>query len=298
MTDLPDEEKEEYILTPEEEKKVIENAIESAQRRFIWKRFQINESQVQIDAKMATIDWHKEINRKRVLYIANSLKHRQIEQDLMNKERKANEIKELEALKLRCTSKYMFDGMCRVSLNEFGEKFIVDDDNKAMIKALCLFLSRDPRFETELGFSFKKGLWFKGLQGRGKTYPIKCARGNELNPIKIISTIDATESLKETGRFDIGPYKMLYIDDVGTEELDTKNYGSKINFFKLFIERIYLEQNDFGNLMITTNCPFKEIEDRYGLRVSSRIKDMFNIITVKGIDRRGKKFQKEINESK
>jgi len=79
----------------------------------------------------------------------------------------------------------------------------------------------------------------------------------------------------------------LYLDDVGTEEPIVNHYGTKINWFKNFIEMYYLKNKPFNKLIISTNNSFDEIESKYGFRVRSRIKDMFNIIDVQGKDMRG-----------
>ena len=111
---------------------------------------------------------------------------------------------------------------------------------------------------------------------------------NEIRPISIHSLIDITETIKKDQNFELPIYDYLYLDDVGTEELDSKNYGSKITWFKNFIELIYLSRNNFSNLMVSTNDNFSKIESRYGIRVRSRLKDMFNFIDVHGPDMRGK----------
>ena len=49
----------------------------------------------------------------------------------------------------------------------------------------------------------------------------------------------------------------------------------------------YLKNKPFNKLIISTNNNFDEIESKYGFRVRSRIKDMFNIIDVRGKDMRG-----------
>ena len=43
----------------------------------------------------------------------------------------------------------------------------------------------------------------------------------------------------------------------------------------------------FNKLIISTNNSFDELESKYGFRVRSRLKDMFNIIDVDGKDLRG-----------
>jgi DNA replication protein DnaC len=97
------------------------------------------------------------------------------------------------------------------------------------------------------------------------------------------------DEIKSTGEYQIkrGDNKILYLDDVGTEESTALHYGNKINFFKNFIETVYLKNKIFNQLIISTNCSFTEMEEKYGFRVRSRMKDMFNVVDIKCKDMRG-----------
>lgn len=142
-----------------------------------------------------------------------------------------------------------------------------------------------------MGFSFKKGLLIRGVSGLGKTFLVKCIEKNEIKPIKTVSMIEVSYELKQEGEYQIkqGNNRIIYLDDVGTEEATINHYGTKINWFKDFIETVYLRgvEKGFGGLIISTNNSFAEIEEKYGFRVRSRCKDMFNIIDVTGEDMRG-----------
>jgi DNA replication protein DnaC len=193
-------------------------------------------------------------------------------------------------LKERCDAMYMFKLMKWTSQNEYGTPLIMNDQNKHFMAALCYFLSEDPRFETELGYDLNKGLLIRGISGLGKTHLVKCLQDNELNPVLILSMVEITETIRDTGEFQInlGGRKVVYLDDVGTEEATVNHFGSKISFFKNFVELVYLKNKVFNKLMISTNNSFQQIEEKYGFRVRSRMKDMFNVIDVKGEDMRGK----------
>jgi DNA replication protein DnaC len=188
----------------------------------------------------------------------------------------------------------MYQLMAWSSRNVYGKSLIVKDDKRGLdfsklITVLCFFVSKDERFEKELGYSFDKGLWIRGISGLGKTHLVKCISENGLNPILVISMLEIEESIRLNGHYSINPknHKIIYIDDVGTEEATVKNYGSNINFFKNFIEGTYLRSKTFEHLIISTNNSFSEIEQKYGFRVRSRIKDMFNIVDIVGKDIRG-----------
>ena len=80
--------------------------------------------------------------------------------------------------------------------------------------------------------------------------------------------------------------KVIYLDDVGTEESTLNVYGTKITWFKDFIENYSLDKLKPNKLIISTNCNFDEIEEKYTGRVRSRMAEMFNFIKVTGTDRR------------
>ncbi len=287
---LTDPEPEEYILTKEEEELLIKNKIEHLKQYAVWKMAQLGFLDAQIMEKLKEIDWDNEFDKDELFKNANSNKHQNIwhsQQRIKEKEDAAIRAKELIE---KCTAKYMFKLMKWTSENKLGRKLIVNDSNKHFITTLCYFFSRDLKFETELGYSFNKGLLIRGIAGLGKTHLVKCLEENELNPILILSMIEITDEIKMQGEFEIiyGGKKIIYLDDVGTEEPVVNHYGTKISFFKNYIELMYLKNQNktFNHLIISTNNSFSEIEDRYGFRVRSRIREMFNIVDVKGEDMR------------
>lgn len=153
------------------------------------------------------------------------------------------------------------------------------------IKALCFFFASDTRFETDFNYSFQKGLWVRGLPGRGKTYPLISLQTNASFPFRIHSMITIAQTIHETGEYHITDF-LKVIDDVGSEQSLINHFGTKINWFKDFIEVYYAAKEPFNQLIITTNLDFDEVEKMYGFRVRSRIKEMFNIIDVQGKDLR------------
>jgi len=293
LTSLDEEKepKEPYILTKDEEDYAITNAILSAKRQLAWKMKGLGYVDSQILDKEKEIDWTAEVNIPELLNMANSNKNYEIWQKSQREKERQEEIKKAKELRELWTAKNMYSLMKWTSEKVYGKQLILHDNNKNLIKALCYFVSEDERLESELGLSFKKGLLIRGVSGLGKTHLVKCIEKNELNPIKIISMIEVADEIKMEGEYQInqGNCRIIYLDDVGTEEATINHYGTKINFFKNFIEMVYLRnvEKGFGKLIISTNNSFAEIEEKYGFRVRSRVKDMFNIIDIKGEDMRG-----------
>lgn len=286
-----DETDEPYILTPEEEETVIRNAIEREKSQMEWKMKSLSFHPEQIADKIRETDWESKIDRASLLKTSNSNKHYDLWQKEQREKEKAAEELRQKQLADTWSAENVFRLMKWTSQNEYGKPLIVNEYNRKLIAAICFFISGDARFETELGFSFKKGLLIRGISGLGKTYLVQCVQKNELNPILILSMVEIADEIKQEGeyRINLGSNKIIYLDDVGTEQATVNHYGTKINFFKNFIEMVYLrnEGRTFNKLMISTNNSFAEIEEKYGFRVRSRMKDMFNVVDVTGQDMRG-----------
>lgn len=287
LTSLNDE-PEENILTIEEEKEVIRHAIWRAKNLYRDKHLNLGDKLTDIEVKISEMDWMDEIGVDELLKTANSNKHYEIWLKNKKEQERIDELKRIEELRLRHTAKFFYNIMAWTSFNVYGKELIVNNNNKRLITAICFFLSNDIRFETELGYSFNKGLLVRGVSGLGKTFLFNCVKDNELSPITIYSMIELSEIVKSEGYLEL-PLNtgITYLDDVGTEEHTINHYGTKINFFKNFIEKYYLNNTTYNRLIISTNNNFSEIEAKYGFRVRSRIKDMFNIIDVTGNDMRG-----------
>lgn len=285
----PDE-AEPYILTPSDEEIVVQHEIRRAQEHFAWRlKDKLGLKDYDIVSRISQINWDERIDRDRVLKIANSNKI----QDLWHKEQRENEkkakIEGAKKLAEECDAKYFFKLMSYNSRNTYETQLIVNDDTKKLITVICFFFGNDPRFETELGFDFKKGLLLRGISGLGKTYLIKCISDNKVKPVSLYSTININEEISANGYFELNPSSVCYLDDVGTEEPVVNYFGTKISFVKNFIELYYTNNKPFNRLIISTNDSFDKLEGKYGFRVRSRIKDMFNIIDVTGVDLRGKR---------
>jgi DNA replication protein DnaC len=275
-----------YILTPEEEEQAMEHAIISAKKWYAWRMNRLKPSQLEIECKLDELKLEEFVDREQVLQQANSIKHQDIWHREQVKKRRLEDQQKQEELKKIWTAIQMYRLMRWTSINEFEKDLIENDDTMLLIKTLCFFLSRDPRFETELGYSLKKGLIIRGVSGLGKTYLAQCVSKNELNPVTIINMKEVERAVKADGVFEPKAKGVLYLDDVGTEEPIINHYGTKVHWFKSFIELYYLNQ-PFNRLILSTNISFAEIEERYTHRVRSRMKDMFNVVDIVGEDLRG-----------
>ena len=275
------------ILTEEEQARVIDWAIKQEQTRYARSMAEKGELPQKTEQKMLEIGWKQRIDIPTILATANQRAHweqedKRAKEEKLKAEQEAREklIKEWTAGKFYLKIKSHF-------IHRHG-KFFMQPWNDQFIKAICFFLSADPRFETELGFSFSKGLLIQGTAGLGKTETIRAVADNPLYPIKIISILEVSEQVQQYGKCHLNTKQLLMLDDIGTEPEVINHYGTKINWFKDFIELYYLENKTFSGLMLTTNLGGEELESRYGYRVRSRIREMFNVIKLESDDLRGK----------
>lgn len=281
----PDED----ILTPQEKTDAVMHAINSAKKHLAWKMEQIHCNENEIQAKIKSIDWDSEINKEEVLHRANSNKHAAIWEKEQREKEKNDNSEKMRSVTEKCDANYFYRLMAGTSKNKFGKELIFDEQTKTLITTVCFFMGNDPRFETELKFSKTKGLLIRGVSGLGKSHVMKCIAQNELTPVSIVSMLNIASQIKSEGVFNLNvpDVNRIYIDDVGTEECEINHYGTKINWFKEFIELYHFRfPLGFNRLIISTNNSFDQLEQKYGFRVRSRMKEMFNTIDVKGIDLR------------
>ena len=191
----------------------------------------------------------------------------------------------------------------------FLGEFILDEENEALFNMLCYYFSNDPLFIISANVfkiknpSLSKGIMLAGNFGTGKTWLMKLFSKNQrqvfhIRNAKTIANVfekDGEEVSKEFENKIKNPsndsnsffhqYAGLCIDDIGTE--DVKNhYGNKKNVIGDLIETRYSKGNTGVFLHATSNLSGQQLKDFYGERVTSRVREIFNLIEVPGNDRR------------
>ncbi len=82
---------------------------------------------------------------------------------------------------------------------------------------------------------------------------------------------------------EVADWKYLLLDDVGTESREIKIYG---NSRMLFNELIFQRYDRKLPMIITTNLSLAAFEQRYGEKVASRVRELFDIMVMNGKDLR------------
>lgn len=189
---------------------------------------------------------------------------------------------------------------CVVFLNKkgrelYGIHFKVNPADYEIIYKILLYTIRDEVNAPKYGIDLSKGLLLAGPVGCGKSalmrlmnyfhppqvrYPIKCcrdvcfdfmARGYEA-----LHTYSYQSFVKREG---VQIPRTWCFDDLGSES-NLKYYGNEcnvmgeilLNRYDLFVHRDMITH-------LTTNLSAAEIEDFYGNRVRSRMRQMFNLIS-------------------
>jgi len=181
-------------------------------------------------------------------------------------------------------------------INEFGVS--IDEYNQREIILMAQYFCDSPEFEQE-GRSLNKGLLVMGNIGCGKTFLMKCFSNSPKMNFKVIPSYEVCEQFKAfnsskrqdendvflkfnrfarsfTGIFNKNDNYGWCFDDLGTEN-NVVTFGQTYNVLQQTLERAYHEAF-MPNIHITTNLTGDEIEEKYGKRIRSRMREMFNVI--------------------
>ena len=172
-----------------------------------------------------------------------------------------------------------------------GVDFIIDENNKSLINQLYYYIVGSEKFNGD----HEKGLMVLGNLGSGKTIIMLafCEVWNDLFRIKIASTSAKlyVQYLLEPEKFrsfngnNLPNYEngTVFIDDIGKESKKVNVYGTEI----CPIADLLASRYDKGNITFTTgNYKLESLKDQYGETITDRMKEMFNIIILKGNSRR------------
>lgn len=201
------------------------------------------------------------------------------------------------------------DAYMRVRANTIFEgKFSFDGQCRQIYELLCLYFSDDPTFITSANGlvvnepDLNKGILLAGTFGVGKSWIMKLFQKQVkqcyyMRTAKQISEeylkvghlpeeyIDLFENSVIDNSVFMQPANGLCIDDLGAEH-EKNSFGNRINVIGDIIEARYNKGHVGKFLHATTNLSADGLTEFYGGRVTSRMKEMFNIIHFKGNDLR------------
>lgn len=166
----------------------------------------------------------------------------------------------------------------------FGRNFKIFDSDRELLFKLCNYIIRDEQMCQKMNLDLKKGLLLSGPVGCGKTslmkllkYVVPHQKAYEVIPCRnIVFSFNhigfkAIEDYGESGYF--------CFDDLGVEPLG-RFFGQDCNVLgEILLSRHDLLISKTIRTHVTTNLSATELEERYGQRVRSRMKQLFNLVT-------------------
>lgn len=165
----------------------------------------------------------------------------------------------------------------------FGKKFRIYEEDKEIIYKLCLYTIQDRAACEALGLDIDKGILLSGPVGCGKTTLLRLIRYlvPHRKPYEVIPTRNIVFSFNNIGYSTIqqfGNSKFFCFDDLGVEPTG-RHFGKDCNVMgEILLSRHDLFISNKIKTHATTNLNAKELEQRYGKRVRSRMRQLFNLI--------------------
>ncbi|MGM0934574.1 MAG: ATPase [Bacteroidota bacterium] len=171
--------------------------------------------------------------------------------------------------------------------SRYGQKFVLDPIDKSTVFNLCAYTVADKELCEKLGLDLRKGIFLSGPVGCGKTALIQLLR-NLIPHRKTYQVIPARNIVFAFNHLgykiiaDYGNAGPICLDDIGVEPTG-KFFGRDCNVVgEILISRYDRYPPRIPLTHITTNLNADEIEERYGSRVRSRMRQMFNLIAFPG----------------
>ena len=178
----------------------------------------------------------------------------------------------------------------------FGPHFKLYQEDDELIYKLCSYFINDHQTCANLGIDTDKGLLLSGPVGCGKTTLMKLLPQimPYNKPFEIVPTRNIIFNFNAKGFEVLAPYsenEVYCFDDLGIESTGC-HYGKECNVMgEILLSRYDLftqtgqSYSQSCKTHITTNLNAKELEDRYGSRLRSRLRESYNLI---GFDKTSK----------
>ncbi|WP_152287540.1 P-loop NTPase family protein [Flavicella marina] len=165
----------------------------------------------------------------------------------------------------------------------FGKHFKIYDCDLLMIYKLVVYYIQDKENCKKFGLDISKGILLTGPVGCGKTSLMKLLKHitPHLMSYDVVPCRDTVFQFNSKGFTIIEKYgntNSYCFDDVGIETKG-KHFGQDCNVIgEILLSRYDLFLKSKQKTFATTNLNANEIEARYGSRVRSRMRQLFNLV--------------------
>jgi energy-coupling factor transporter ATP-binding protein EcfA2 len=165
----------------------------------------------------------------------------------------------------------------------FGEKFKIYKKDKDILLKLCSYFIKDKENCKKFDIDLDKGLLLTGPVGCGKTSLMKLLHFLVPHQRKYVvmpcrNIVFAFNHLGYKTIEDYGESSFFCFDDMGVEPMGW-HYGKDCNVIgEILLSRYDLFLETKLKTHATTNLNAEELEERYGNRVRSRMRELFNLI--------------------
>lgn len=168
----------------------------------------------------------------------------------------------------------------------FGQKFRIYREDRTTLRKLCVYFIKDKDGCKKYDLDPEKGLLLSGPVGCGKTSLMRLLPHLVPHQLwyEVISCRNTVFGFNHIGYKTIEDYGCsgsYCFDDLGVEPVG-RFYGHDCNVMgEIMISRtdLFLQSKGKFKTYASTNLNAEELEEMYGIRVRSRMRQLFNLIS-------------------